>query len=457
MQPIQKKIKSLKLFGFYGSILTFAASCSNISTIEPEYGDGVLSCVGQNCTAVGQYFKIGNPNSLPLAVFSQNGGQTFDFASEAALPPDADANKGTQLFGVKCFQQQCVGVGLYNLFTTMQAIGGLPFITFSNNSGKTFTSAIRPALPIDWEPNKISALRAVTNIRQRIIGVGTYNVGLDTGAPLGFPYVVVSDLTGKQFTTAFRAPVPPDAAASPNGMLYGISCVEDHCVAAGEYAISSTVNRPLLIISDDGGLTFKKFAKISISNTANSAKSMSLRGISCEGQHCIAGGYYYAQGSNTGTLPLVLNSTDGGLTFSMSTTTMPDNTDYNINAAFKSISCAGLRCVAVGYYNFDTMTFQSNLALSAFSTDGGLTFTAATVPGTTDTTKLSELTGSACVNKKCIGVGLYNVDITQSPPVGSPFAIFSPNNQSVFTTYSQPALPTGANLMQLNSLGDIQP
>lgn len=456
---IQKKSFRLKQWAFYASFLFFVpTSCHKTTQVFNENGSGALSCVNQNCVAVGQYFQLNNSFGLPLAVFSNDNGRTFNRASQPTLPGDANPNLGAELLNVNCTQEHCAAVGAYNINVMPPTIfSAVPLVTFSHNSGKTFTSAVQPPLPQDANLTQLAGLRGITNSDQRLVGVGFYNF-IPIPPTASLPLVVISDAQGKKFIRAYRPVLPSDISTPTNAELFGVSCVMKHCVAVGTYAATATpVQRPYVIISDDEGQSFNQLSQISVSDTTDSSNDMELKAITCNGLRCLAVGFYSARGI-TGKLPLVLMSNDGGVTFSMNPTPLlPIDANNALDAELKAINCSGLRCAAVGLYNFNSGT-ATGLALSVFSSDGGMTFSASSEPPLpTDAiaTKTSELTGVSCLSTNCVGVGIYNANFT--PENAFPLAVFSNKNAMEFITASRPALPPGVDLTQSNTLGDINP
>lgn len=301
------------------------------------------------------------------------------------------------------------------------------------------------------------------NSGENFIGVGAYNFNSTTFAAL--PLVVVIDQNSKNIVKTYEPILPSDNQGA--AQLYDVACVQKHCVAVGTYlAPDSTppgnVPYPLVIISDDGGLTFTEIGEVSITNkvdTSDISKGMYLRSITCTEMNCIAVGNYYEIGM-TGSQPLVLLSDDGGLSFHMNySILMPEDTNNAFNSKLNAVSCDGLFCTAVGFYNHDSTGFISELqALSLFSNDGGKNFIyAPTVPFPSDGDRdlFSNLTGASCINGNCVGVGVYNVDITTFET--SLLAVFGLKDEMKFTSATQPALPENGNPDAFNSLGDIIP
>lgn len=469
MKSVRSIKKSFIYFGINATIFT-ACDVSRIPkpTVVPpseiQHGSGAMSCFRNTCVAVGQYFENGNPSGLPLAVFSNNNGQTFDIASTIATPIDFDSNLSSQLYGIYCDDSICVGAGYYNLDTSMfPAINAKPLVTFSDDYGKNFTLSTSPPMPTNADPAKLAALRYVTKSNTRLIAIGAYNLTFNGMGQIieVSPWVTISDTDGKSFTSSYSAPLPNDAAIPNVAMLYAGDCVKQNCIVVGSYAVSlnaQNVIRPLIIRSTNGGQSFTTFPQISISGKSDTTKSMELRGITCEDLKCIAVGLYHQVGI-TGALPLVLLSDDGGLTFKMtSSVSLPVDADTSFNSQLKAVSCQGLHCVAGGFYNLDINTYTNGQALSLFSNDGGVTFLAASpipLPADADSTQLSELTGVSCNDTNCIGVGVYNFNAGTNS--SSPLAVFTTANQNVFLSASQPQLPINTDLSKSNTLGDIQP
>lgn len=448
------------VFFLLSSVLAIACKQSSINT---NYGNAALSCVNANCVAVGQFFKTGNNIGLPLAVFSQNGGKSFSLSAETPLPKEnADPQKSSQLYSVHCVEKNCVAVGYYNL-DELSLSTALPLIVSSQNSGRTFTSAVQGPTPSDADPTKISAFRGISSSGKRWIAVGTYN--LFVGMPeTSLPFISTTDENGMNFVHAFQPPLPSNFASPILAMLYNVDCGMQYCTAVGSYSAIVGINKilqPLILVSTDDGESFNQFAQISILNSVDTTRDMELRSVSCNGLKCFAVGYYSST-NNIGKLPLILESDDGGLNFKMNQTPqLPDDADSAKDSELKTIDCLGSHCVAGGYYNIDeSLNPPTAKALSLFSSNAGETFDASAVPlplGAANNLA-SVIDGVACKRNSYIGVGAYNINFSPSSESASPLSVFSASAQETeFTATSQPNLPLGTDLSQANTLGDVLP
>ncbi|HHF7349889.1 TPA: exo-alpha-sialidase [Legionella feeleii] len=133
-----------------------------------------ISCSGNNCTTIGQFDDPAN--SIPFTYLSSDGGLTWSAAhvlSIAALPA---GNQGATLNSISCVGNNCVAVGYYlDNATNRQSV----YYT-SADRGVTWSQALFPpttGIPLNATE---TALYGTSCINNTCSAVGSYNIGATT-------------------------------------------------------------------------------------------------------------------------------------------------------------------------------------------------------------------------------------------------------------------------------------
>jgi hypothetical protein len=191
---------------------------------------------------------------------------------------------------------------------------------------------------------------------------------------------------------------------SDSGAYFGTDCRDNICLAAGE---DFTTSLPLLVQSLDGGSTW------SVVTVLGAAPNGFFQVPACtdSGTFCVV------TGENTGgsAPPILAQTTNGGITWSYVTSIpgLPSSGD------FSHASCGGSGstaiCVAIGF-NFDT-----GAPLMAQSTNGGVSWSIVTIPSLPDSGSFSSV---ACSDDSdgpstfCIAAGqVFGSKGNPSPPL----------------------------------------
>lgn len=244
---------------------------TDINTGLPsDFSDGVLkkvSCSGPNCIAAGSY-SDGYGNVFPLLAITTNSGVNWNYPAAVINPVVVPATAHFDwLNGASCRGNTCIAVGQYKDVGTIQ----------------------RPLL-------------AITK---------------DAGSTWSFPASITNPVL-----------IP---ALFQLGVFYDISCSASICMAVGEYNYSPVGRRALAAISTDGGDTWTYSSEISgpaLTPVFNATTS--LRGVSCVENTCVAGGNYM---DGLLEIPLIVVTLDAGATWSVpSSVTTPV-----LNPAFNSM------------------------------------------------------------------------------------------------------------------------
>lgn len=308
------------------------------------------------CRTVGvSKFSSGTWNSS--AYYSQNGGQSWTFASMPTAIGDQD-----QLNGVACSGsgQNCVAVG-----STNTGGSNFPISLYSTDGGQTWLNAATNPPSVNVNSNSLSAISCDTNNAQICAAVGNYDDGVNF-----VPLSSYSTDGGQHWTTPVSASQPAPQG-SGNSSLSGVSCTSNglNCTAVGNYIDTITSNRaPLSYYSTDGGQTWS----VSTISPEISSNQYFLNSVACgsTSQLCTAAG-------NTGSgflkIPFSYYSLDGGKTWTPSPTPPPSQGTSD-DQTITGVSCdsSGTSCLAVGEIG--------GTPISYYSTDGGQNWTTSSTP-----------------------------------------------------------------------------
>lgn len=363
----------------------------NVTSAPPET---------QISVAVGGY---GTANGgFPLVYTSNNNGATWP---TPVLPPTAGL-PGNQvaLFGVGCSGNLCTAVGavLGDIDAT------LPLSYSSSDRGASWSA---PYLFLRTGPLATSDevfLPAVSCVDNKCVTVGYWRESVSGNR---YPLTYSSSNNGVTWSQPNFLSTAGLPLGNQGARLGSVSCAGTNCSAVGFYNDASDDRQPVSYFSANNGVTWSEAIIPSIANfPAGYVSGAKLMGVSCVGANCSAVGETPDPANPNGHLPLSYTSSNGGISWSLvrflSINALPPG---NRGAFLNSVSCSGVRCSAVGYY--DTVSGQS-LPVSYFSANNGVTWSEAILPpisGIPAGFGNAQLTGVACKNNICSAVGYYDL------------------------------------------------
>jgi len=316
-----------------------------------------VACFGQSCTAVGS-----NNDSEDLVSFiSQDGAMSW---TPSTTPPPGKSNfiYSSAVQSASCTALQCVSVGYHNFNDGCYSM--LPAFFSSTDGGNNWGNLT----PLSSNPeNQTGSLSGVSCSESTCAAVGNNGSGkqctfkqkktvsIDPNIPLSYFYKAI-DSSWNYSTTQ------PPLNDSGGGIITGVSCSGQVCVAVGVDLNAA----PLAYRSTDAG---DNWTLITTQPPLNDSGGGSLNSVSCNGQSCTAVG----RDNSSPSLPLTYVSTDGGDSWSLSTTQPPINTLGG--GTLTHVACASTQCTCVGNDN-------NNNAISYVSSDGGNTWNASTTQPT---------------------------------------------------------------------------
>ncbi|NNM58696.1 MAG: exo-alpha-sialidase [Legionellales bacterium] len=247
-----------------------------------------------------------------------------------------------------------------------------------------------------WSPQTLPApvgydtgiLNGIYCAGQSCVAVGDYN---QTATGDAISTIAVSNDIG----TTWSQQVLPSPPGMNQGSLNGVTCVGNICIAAGAYQNISFDSLPGIALSPDKGVTWTQ-QTLTLPNGYSNGE---LNGVACSAISCIAVGNYF---DNSGHDYLtVAISTNDGVSWSQQTLTPPGSFTQG---TFQGINCTSNYCVAVGNYTYG-VEYRAYPAV-AVTADGGNSWSQQTLPIPTGF-RYGYLNGVTCSNNTCVAVGYY--------------------------------------------------
>lgn len=269
----------------------------------------------------------------------------------------------------------------------------LPLSYLSADGGINWTVSSTLPQPADPNFNVLAGVSCTSN------GLTCTSVGF-SNFPVYFPVSYFTLDGGNTWSRSQAISLPPSGTT---GQFYMASCSNSlACAVVGSYRLSG-VWKPLSYTSSDGGNHWNVSTTLP---AAQGAQDNNLYGVACDTnvQKCVAVGSYYEQ-TISSTAPLSYISTDGGASWTASSS-MPPFTGSG-TSILQSVACdsSGLKCVAVGY-----ATSTKTYPIAYTSSNGGDTWTLSATPPPAQGTDNNFIYGVSCdsTGLSCVTVGKYD-------------------------------------------------
>lgn len=219
-----------------------------------------------------------------------------------------------------------------------------------------------------------------------LIAVGAYSNISNVQTPLIF----LSSNNGGTWLPVSTT-LPPDFISG--GSLAASSCTGQNCIGAGIY--NNGVNRPLIVLSSNGG---SSWSAVTAPVPANFASSASVKAADCAGSTCVVTGIYFSNAAKIEMLILVSN--DSGSTWTAVIPTLP----VHNSVAQTSVVCSGNTCIAGGAY---TDAVNVELPLLLISNNNGASWTSAVLPLPAGYLDLGGVNSLFCEGSNCLAGGTF--------------------------------------------------
>ncbi len=321
-----------------------------------------VSCLNQLCVVGGLYSNFGSLNdNQPGIAVSRNAGVTWSQQAFTNLPTSPVSMDSGQLNGNDCTSQGCVLVGYFSSNTTFKN-----YAAIFTSTDETNWSYQALSLPVNVDDVVLNGINCDTGI---CVAVGNF---LDHSSGIQHPGVAISpDRTN---WTQIQLTLP--SGYSEDASLNGVSCIQNSCVAAGNFTQDSTFNNfPGIVINTDNSQT--TWAELVLSTLPEppgiTLVQGTLNGISCTTTACLAVGSYSDTFNNF--YPAIAMSMDSQhIVWSQTALTeLPSFSGIPmISGGFTGVTCAGTFCVAVGAY--EDASFKQYLGV-AYSMNNGNSWT----------------------------------------------------------------------------------
>jgi len=294
-----------------GNSWSYPSAIYNSTNLPDNFNGGASlissSCDGNICIAAGVYSA--GDSDRPLLAVSRNAGSSWTYPaaiySNILLPANFSSGSFT---AASCSGNLCLAAGYYNRSTSDTR----PLLAVTQNGGSSWSypNAILTNLPTNTTDASFVNASCSGSV---CIAVGSYTDNTEPQA-ITRPLVVVSRDKGItwKYPSSIYTNLPRNFGG--NAFFSGASCSGSLCIASGYYNVSIDSTRPLLAVSRDGGLTWTYPASIYSKLPANFINNASFSyGTYCRGAICFAGGKY---SDETGTpRPLLALTQNGGLTW----------------------------------------------------------------------------------------------------------------------------------------------
>jgi len=347
-----------------GATWSYPSDITNVAGLNPTFdSSGILhgaSCSGALCIAAGAYshqipsFPFPISRSYPLLAVSTDSGSTWSYPTSITNPSTTPAFVSggfATLPNASCSGSICIAVGNYSDGSVSR-----PLLALTTDAGSSwsFPSAItNPTITPAFTSNGI--LYGGSCDGAICVAAGFYNSGSET-----HPLLALSSDSGSSWSFPTSIAMPTTTPTYGDyGSLLSAKCSGTLCIAAGGYRAADSSFYPLVAVSQDSGSTWS--FPTSITNAAltppSSGLSTVFNGASCYASTCIAAGSYYAVSSVN--YPLLAVSQDSGSTWAY-VNSVP--ADFDGNGYLYGASCIGSTCIASGYYN-DTLSVERPLLM----------------------------------------------------------------------------------------------
>jgi hypothetical protein len=214
----------------------------------------------------------------------------------------------------------CVGIGSY-----IDSSGHSSVLVVTGAGSSWKASGVR--LPAGAHSVGYGPFTLACSTLSACVGVGSY-----IGPPGGQPQpLLVTESRG--IWTAFKAPLPPDANATPSAALSAVACPSPSaCVAVGGY--SSITGQTEGVLITGAGISW---------TATESPTPAALNSVACESPSmCVAVGHDSSQG---------VLVTGSGTSWTAAPAPLPSNAAVSPDASLDAVACtAASGCVAAGYY-----------------------------------------------------------------------------------------------------------
>lgn len=349
-----------------------------------------ISCVDANCVLVVHDHNLPEGSEyihdLPIFLVSHDYGTTWSKTSLYTHPYEFISAHTSK---VLCVEKRCIAIANYKRLFDL-GVARHPLIMTSENSGDTWSYVDKiPGI----DPECYTDLKKIYLHKNNYIVVGSY---------ADKALILINKGNDNKWQIIKNIVDFPDGGEST---IYDVTCTNDTCIASGVIK-KAFKNTPLLLISKDNGETwqyiknYKKFP-----HNYNHYDSTALYSISCSNHTCVSvgtllqesHGYIYSR------YPVLFVTYDEGNTWTYirNIHTLPnDVTGGSIN----TVSCNGNICVAAGYYEHQ----NSVSPILIITNDGGQTWEPVTTVSNLPkyfTFQMMRISKVFCSTNNCIASG----------------------------------------------------
>jgi len=251
-----------------------------------------ITCLdAKNCFAAGNYIT-NRSEQLPLIYASGDSGVSWSVSKLTDFPHNTSAS----LLSSACNNATCFSAGFYST----KLASNLPVLLTSNTQGATWQQVVRLSYPSGMQTGALNHVQCMQNM---CIAFGSYTNANNEYKPL----IEISEDKGK----TWLVPTDQSMVGRPSYLeLKSAACDTDHCTIVGSYNPAASTQTPLILnlnlVNHQWLLTHNKTYEFRTEDEV-------LNAVSCKGMVCVAAGDSSQYPSYQS--PLVLESQDAGLTW----------------------------------------------------------------------------------------------------------------------------------------------
>lgn len=258
-----------------------------------------ISCNNTTCVAIGDHETHSSSGTQPLLLVSNNSGQSWSYVNNISHLP-SKFKKLTVFDSVNCSEKVCVVGGTYDKGAPYK----FPMMLVSKDKGISWSFIAVADLP--YIPSRISdgSVMSVSCNENLCVAVGDMGYWLDVTHHKSLPMILVSKDSGDSWL------LRDEMLKNIDFMPQIVSCSNKECLIGGE--LDKTF--PAFMLSKDKGTSWQLITRIA--QVPKSMGVVSIHSLGCTNDICFATGSYYSDNDINDEQPLLLNSQDGGQSWS---------------------------------------------------------------------------------------------------------------------------------------------
>lgn len=337
------------------------STVSMVANAPKEFSPEVINavkCVNDSCYITGSYHSA-DGTLAPLFIRSDDDGKSWIFADmNSFFPNNQNQDSQQSMNDISCHDQYCVALGRSYDFNkgvysnillnsadkgvhwqassnsniadvgtiqTMQYKNGKFYLLTNQTASVGYTSAILASQDNGqtWMNMPINGLKSDASYILRTLdcnGMTCIAAGTMKKGSISRPFALISTNNGSSWDVSTNS---ISFTAESVGVEHLIATSKTWIMAGNAVQNNGMLTTPFMMMSKNQGLTWDN---IDLSALLPSSIFNSLSTVNCVNDYCVADGFYYVQKSLS--IPYILESLDGGETWTQSTISNLPNKMY---------------------------------------------------------------------------------------------------------------------------------